>query len=480
MESHAIYYHLLNLFNSIVVLYFVFGNGTYTLLMMMSFVQVWLHNRKLQYAGLNEVRESAVTPPISLIVPAYNEEKIIVDTVHSLMQLDYPGKEILVVDDGSTDNTLLVLIQAFGLQRMDFIYRSRIPTKPLLAFYFNPKIPELTVLSKVNGGKPDALNAGINMARSPYFCTVDSDCIIERDALLRLIQPVLRSKVNVVACGGIVRILNGCKVEEGRVTRVELPDNPLIRFQIVEYLRGFLFGRTGWDLIRGTFIVSGAFCIFHRETVSDMGGFSNDTVTEDIDLIACLHRFLRAKKWVYRMAFISDPVCWTEAPSDLPNLGRQRRRWQLGLGQTLAKHHEIMFNPRYGVVGMITFPFYVFMEFLGALVEFGGYLIIPLGFLLGVTPLALFTLFIFLGVVYGSFLSAGSVLLEEITYRRYPSLRNLLQLLGYACLENIGYRQLVLFYRVQAVILFLLGSKRWEAVKHYGIEKKQHPAMATP
>ncbi|MGH9782965.1 MAG: glycosyltransferase family 2 protein, partial [Terriglobia bacterium] len=249
-----------NIFNNIIVLYFFLANGSYTILMVMSFIHIWLYQLRIGYAGLQEVRESPVTPPVSVIVPAFNEENSIILTVESLLKLDYPALEIIVVDDGSTDQTLSKLVEHFQLVKMDLICRSRLSATPPAAFYHNPHIAPLTVVSKPNGGKPDALNVGINMARSPYFCTIDADCILEKDSLLRLMYPVIQSPTNTVLSAGIVRILNGCVVEEGQVKEIRLPDRSIEKFQIVEYLRSFLFGRTGWNLIQGTFIASGAFC----------------------------------------------------------------------------------------------------------------------------------------------------------------------------------------------------------------------------
>ena len=455
-----------NIFSDIIVLYFIVGNGVYTALMLMSFVTIWLYQKRIGYAGLQEVRESPVTPPVTIIVPAFNEERSIILTVESLMRLDYPEKEIIVVDDGSTDQTLLRLIEHFQLIQMDLIYRQRLQANPPMAFYYNPHVPMLTVVTKPNGGKADALNVGINMARSPYFCTVDADCILEKDSLLRLMYPVIKSPVNTVLSAGIIRILNGCVVNDGQVTEIRLPSRPLERFQVIEYLRSFLFGRTGWNLLNATFIASGAFCIFHRETAIAANGFSADTVTEDIDIVCCIHRNLRAGKRKYRMSFTTDPVCWTAAPYNLKLLGRQRRRWQLGLIQTVMKHNSMLFSFRYGAVGLLSMPFQTFVEAFGCLVEAGGYILIPVSFLLGLTPLYLFLLFILLAFVYGALLSVGGVLLEELTYRRYPKMGDLLRLLPYAALENIGYRQLVVLFRVQGCFQYLRGKKAWEVVPH--------------
>ena len=468
MDWRQFFYHFMNMFNVLIVAYFFIANGTYTFLMILSLVSVWLHNRRLTYQGLDELRESVVTPPATIIMPAWNEQDIIVQSVSSILKTDYPNLEVVVVDDGSDDETLVRLVNAFRLVEMDLIYRPRLPTRPVRGFYMNPRIPNLLVISKENGGKPDALNVGINTCRTPYFCTLDSDCLLERDALLRLMQPIIRSPQNTVASGGIVRILNGCEVKEGQVVKVGLPAGRVERFQVVEYLRSFLFGRTGWNLLGGTLIVSGAFAVFHRETVIDAGGFKHDTVTEDMDLIVQIHHWAIHKRRKIKMNFTSDPVCWTECPASLANLSKQRRRWQMGLFQTLWKYSEMLFNRKYGVIGMLSYPFQLYIEGFGAAVEFLGYFMVPMALMLGIVPPTLFVLFVVLGLVYGSFLSVGAVLLEELTYRRYPSFKDLSTLLGYAVIENIGYRQVVLYYRLQGLVNFLRGFRGWEKVVHVG------------
>ncbi len=468
MDWRQIFYHVMNMFNVLIVAYFFLGNGIYTMLMVLSLVSTWMHNRRLTYQGLDELRESVVTPPATIIMPAWNEQEIIVQSVNSILKTDYPNLEVIVVDDGSTDETLVRLVNAFRLIEMELIYRPRIPTRPVRGFYMNPRIPNLLVISKDNGGKPDALNVGINMCRTPYFCTLDSDCLLERDALLRLMRPIVRSPQNTVASGGIVRILNGCEVKDGQVLKVGLPQGKLELFQVVEYLRSFLFGRTGWNLLGGTLIVSGAFAVFHRETVIDAGGFKHDTVTEDMDLIVQIHQWAIRKKRKVKMNFTSDPVCWTECPATLINLAKQRRRWQMGLFQTLWKYSDMLFNRKYGVVGMLSYPFQLYIEGFGAAVEFIGYFMVPMALMLGIVPPTLFVLFILLGLVYGSFLSVGAVLLEELTYRRYPGFKDLSKLLMYAVIENIGYRQLVLYYRFQGLLRFVTGFRAWEKVVHVG------------
>ena len=466
-----IFIHGMNMFNLLIVSYFFIGNGVYTLLMVLSLATVWLYNRRLAYQDVDELRESPVTPPVTIVIPAWNEEQIILETTVSTLQTDYPELEVVVVDDGSNDETLTRLIDRFQLMKMDLIYRPHIPTQPVSGFYMNPDIPNLLVISKENGGKPDALNVGINVCRTPYFCTLDSDSILERDALLRLMRPVVHSPINTVASGGIVRVMNGCQIRDGKVERVALPKSSLERFQVVEYLRSFLFGRTGWDIMGGTLIVSGAFAVFHRETVMEAGGFAHDTVTEDMDLVVQLHHWAAKNKRRIRMSFTSDPVCWTECPATLKMLGKQRRRWQLGLCQTLWKHSEMLFNRKYGLVGTFSFPFHLYVEALGAAVEFLGYFMVPLAIIFGMVPAMLYLLFVLLSLAYGGLLSIGAVLLEELTYRRYPGYRDLAKLLWFAFIENLGYRQLVLYYRFEGVVRFLTRSWHWEKVTHVGVSQ---------
>jgi cellulose synthase/poly-beta-1,6-N-acetylglucosamine synthase-like glycosyltransferase len=455
-------------FNIIVLSYFFLGNGFNTVLMLLSLRATWIHVRRLTYQGLDDLRKSPLTPSVTIIIPAWNEEDVITHAVASALQADYPQLQVIVVDDGSTDLTVDRLVESFQLVEIDGAYHPTLRTAPLRAFYVNPEIPHLLVVSKVRGGKPDALNAGINLCRSPYFCNLDADCLLERDALLRLMDPIVNSPVETVVSSGIVRILNGCATRNGRVVKVGLPSRALERFQVVEYLRNFLCGRTGWHLLGGTLIVSGAFAVFHRATVIEAGGFRHDTVTEDMDLVVSLHRWAADNHRKVRISFTSDPVCWTECPSSLTMLARQRRRWQLGLCQTLWKHSAILFRVKYGIVGCLSFPFHSYVEGLGAAVETLGYFLVPLGFLFGLVSPFVLMVFVLLGFIYGSFLSVGAVLVEELTYHRYPRFRDLLTLLGYAAFENFGYRQMILYFRFQGFLKFLAGSHRWEKASHAG------------
>ncbi len=463
---HSLTANPLTLFNLLLATYFVIGNGGYTLLMLVSLVSVWLHKRRRRCEALPQLRESEVTPPVTIIIPAWNEQEIIVQAVRSALSVDYPGVQITVVDDGSTDETLARLMAAFDLAATNLILRCPLRTRPLRGSYVSANLPNLLVISKENGGKPDALNAGLNACRTPYFCTLDADCVLESDAILRLMAYVVTSPVNVAASGGMVRVLNGCQVADGRVTKVNLPRTGLERFQVVEYLRSFLFGRTGWGRLEGTLIISGAFSLFHRETVVEAGGFSGDTVTEDMELIVRLRRWAAEHGRTIRTAFSSDPVCWVQCPDTLRMLGRQRRRWQLGLCQTLWKNRAMFFHGRFGLLGSVSLPFHALVEALGAVVEMAGYLIIPVAAWLDPAALAFLVPLVLFSLAYSALISLGAVFLEEVTYRRYAAVRQLAGLLPYALLENFGYRQLLLWYRFTGVLRFLTGFSRWEKVVH--------------
>jgi cellulose synthase/poly-beta-1,6-N-acetylglucosamine synthase-like glycosyltransferase len=269
--------HILNVFNVIAVVYFFTGNGAYTILMFVATGSVFFHKRRLDYQCLEEMRDSGAMPPLSVIIPAHNEERSIIETVNSVRQADYPDLQIVVVDDGSQDFTLDRLVREFRLHPANLIYRALLPTRPVRAVLISDDVPNLLVISKEHGGKADALNAGINSCRAPYFCTLDADSLVEPDALTRLMRPIVRSARNTIVSGGTIRIRNGCKTRRARVEEPRIPPSWIERFQVVEYLRSFLFGRAGWNLIGGTMIVSGAMAVFHRQHVLDVGGFSGAT-----------------------------------------------------------------------------------------------------------------------------------------------------------------------------------------------------------
>ncbi|MCX7793491.1 MAG: glycosyltransferase [Thermodesulfovibrionales bacterium] len=452
-------------FNYFVGIYYGVFNLLYSVLLSISIAVIIKYIKKLKYAPVKEINYSPETPPVSILIAAYNEKDVILRTLESVFSINYPFYDVIVINDGSDDGTLDLLINKFNLRKIDMVYRDILKTAPVKAFYYNPEMPNFLVIDKVRGGKADSLNCGINVSRSPYVCTVDADSVLEPDALIRLMIPVIESTVPVVACGGVVRVLNGSRVERGIVREVSLPDKGLIIFQIVEYLRAFLFGRVGWDALQSILILSGTFSLFNKNAVISAGGFHTKHLAEDMEIIVRLHEYHRRNKKPYRIKFISDPICWTEVPETVQALARQRRRWHMGLMQTLIENRKMIFNPYYGRIGLFVFPYYLIFEMFGPVVEFLGYLVVPLSYILGMLSTEYFLLFLLLAIVYGIFLSTTGVFLEELTYRRYPGWDHLVRLLLYGVLENFGYRQLNSFFRFQATLYYFFRERRWEHVR---------------
>jgi len=452
-------------FNYFVLFHYGFVNLIYTILLAVSTVAILRHILRIRYAPFKDFVSSPETPPVSILVPAHNEENVITRTVQSTLAMDYPYFEVIVINDGSTDGTLDTLIQTFKLRKVDRAYRKVIKTTPIRGFYSNPEMPNLVVVDKVKSGKADSLNCGINISTSPYFCTVDADSVLEENALIKLMTPVLESTVPVIACGGVIRTLNGVSLKNWKVNEIDLPKNRLAMFQVAEYIRAFLFGRVGLSVINSILILSGAFSLFRKDVIVEVGGYLKDNVSEDMELVTRLHRTAIKKKSKYAIKFISDPVCWTEVPETFRMLARQRRRWYLGLLQTLVQNRGALFNPRYGRFGWICLPYYLTVELLSPLIEMLGYIIVPLSWQLGILNTEYMILFMILAVFYGVFLSTASIYLEEITYRRYPRWRHLARLLLYGVLENFGYRQINSFWRLQAFFKYLFGERGWEYVR---------------
>ena len=402
-----------------------------------------------------------VTVPISIIVPAHNEEETIVDSIRSILSLHYPQFEVLVINDGSTDGTLDALIEAFGLLEVRRHYDSSVPHRSIRRLYGTIRHPHLLVIDKEQGGKADALNAGISLARTPVFCAVDADSVLESDSLLRAVQPFVDSPVGTVAVGGTIRITNGCRIRSGRILNIGLPGRLLPLFQIVEYLRAFLIGRLGWSYLDSLMLISGAFGIFSRRIVVAVGGYSTDTVGEDLELVIKIHRHMRDQGLDYAVRFVPDPVCWTEAPESLRVLGRQRMRWQRGALETFFKHRDMLLNPRYGRAGIVGMGHVLLVDVVGPLLEAMGYVVIPLAWILGIIDWPFFAAYLALTVVYGVFISVGSLALEEMELRRFPKARDLLLLLLAAIAENFGYRQLCNLWRVGGWWQYLRRVNYW-------------------
>lgn len=456
-------------YTKFIVAYFIFVNVFYFTMLVVSFGAIVHYLRRSAFTEHSMIMQSEFSTPISILAPAYNESATCVESTNSLLKLNYPTAEVVFVNDGSKDNTLDVMIKEFSLVKTHRVYVPRIATKPVRGIYISTlkAYKNLIVVDKENGGKADALNVGINISRYPLVCAIDADSILEDDALLKVVKPFLDHD-QVIAVGGIVRIANGCTIERGRVKEVRLSKKFIPSFQVVEYFRAYLTGRMGWGAVNGLLIISGAFGLFKREIVLACGGYKHDTVGEDMELVVRMHRYCRENNIPYRVEFVPDPVCWTEAPETLKILGRQRNRWHRGLLDTLLIHKKMLFNRRYGVLGTVAVPYFVFIEMLGPLIEALGYIAVIIGFIFNMVNIQMFILFFVVSVIYGVMFSIGAVLLEEVSFHRYPRLGDLIKLLFMGLLENFGYRQITVWWRIKGVWDYFRGVKTWGTMQRVG------------
>lgn len=461
----------LDISNTTLFLYYLASNVIYLFLLVVALTTSLAHHRRLSSIRLVRVKDSPFTKPITLLVPAHNEEKSIIASARSLLALEYPELEVIIINDGSADGTLGALQEHFALRLANLLYLAEIPTAPVRAVYISSREPRLVVVDKEPGGsKADALNAGLNAASSPYVCVVDADSILEPDALLRIMVQILSDPKHIVASGGIVRVVNGSRVEGGRLRRVRLPRGSFEVLQVIEYLRAFLIGREAWARFNLLPLISGAFGVFRQEVVKAVGGFRASAIGEDFDLVARMHRHLMDTGGKYRIAFVPDPVCWTEVPADVRSLGRQRARWQKGLIDVLWPNRDMLFRWRYGLFGAVALPYLWVFEFFAPFIELTGYSTIFIALVLGRLSHAFFAEFLIFGYLFAAMISVGAVLQEEVTYRRYNDWKDVARLIVYCFLEQIPYRQLQLYWRLQGTWQYFRGDVSWRPMKRVGFQ----------
>ncbi len=413
-------------------------------------------------------RSAAVVPPITLLAPAYNEAATVKDSILSLLALDYPKFEVIVINDGSKDSTLDVLKENFSLEPVDRSVDEAAAHAPILDVYRSREHPKLLVIDKENGGKADALNAGLNYARTPIVCSMDADSILETDALLRAVQPFIEDPEHVVAVGGTVRIANGCTIRHGQLQTVGVSRNPLALFQTVEYLRAFLLARLAWSRLGALTIISGAFGLFRRSAVVEIGGYAHGTVGEDMELVIRLHRRAIETRSRQRIVFLPEPVCWTEAPETMEMLGRQRARWHRGAIETFVRHGDMMTKPRYGRIGLVGMGQVLLFDLIGPILELTGYVLLPVLWALGILNSEYLIAFFSLSIFFGIAISVGALALEEAELRRVSQVRDLVRLFIAAVLENFGYRQLNSYWRLRGLWQWMTGVKSWGEMSRKG------------
>jgi cellulose synthase/poly-beta-1,6-N-acetylglucosamine synthase-like glycosyltransferase len=456
--------------------YFLATNCIYLVLLIVALKTSAMHQRRLESHRLDWIKETPMAPPITIIAPAHNEEAYIRVSVRNFLELDYPQLEIIIVNDGSTDRTLEEMRDEFRLRPVQGIYVPELQCEPVRGMYRSGVDSRLLVIDKESrGSKADAANAGINAATSPYVCVVDSDSLLERDALLRIMVPVLAEPKRVVAVGGIVRVLNGSKIENGRLRAVRLPHKHIEVIQVIEYLRAFLIGREAWGRGNMLMMIAGAFGVFRTDLVRAIGGYRPGAIGEDFDLVTRLHRYLLDQRADYEIGFVADPMCWTEVPFDLDSLGRQRARWQKGLLDVLWPNRDMLFRPRYGRIGCFALPYLWLFELFAPIVEIVGIATIILAACLNVLSRTFFVEFMLYGFAFATMISIGSVVQEEITYKRYNNWKDVAKLVSFCFFEHFPYRQMHMYWRLQGLWQYMRGDLKWHQPKRKGLASASVP-----
>ena len=417
-----------------------------------------------------DILQSRAHLPLSIIVPAFNEGPTISQSLKSLLALRYPEYEVIVVNDGSTDNTAEEVIEGFDMVSIHRLRdKAALTHQPIHQVYRSTRHQNLILVDKANGKKADAINAGLSCVRTPLFCVIDADSILEPDALLKAVRPFMDTAENVIAVGGTIGVANGCTIKDGQVTQYGLPRRLLPLLQVVEYSRAFLLARLAASRVGTLTLISGAFGIFRRDIAVEVGGYETDTVGEDMELVLKMHRHMIEHDKPYNIRYVHDPVCWTEAPADMKFLSGQRIRWQRGAMECLSYHRKMIFNRRYGRLGMSTLPQFILIDLIGPIVEALGYFLIPMFYLLGVLSIDFLLAFMALVFGFGIFMSMVSILIEQTGLGRINTPKQILILLGAAFVENFGYRQICNFWRIRGLYRHLVGRKRqWGSMVRVG------------
>jgi len=451
----------------------------YLLIGLFAILELRRYLRSASFTDYSVLAGSSQAPGMSILAPAYNEGLTIVENVRSLLSIHYTNLELIVINDGSKDDSLQQLITAYHLRKVDFFIKSSIPTRNVRGVYksTNPVFHKLIVVDKDNGGKADALNVGVNVASKQYIVCIDVDCIIEQDALLKMAKPFLDSTgARVIASGGVVRIANSCEIRNGRLVKVHLPENFLARAQTLEYIRAFLLGRMAWSRINALLLISGAFGAFDKEIVIACGGYNHATVGEDMELVVRMRRFMEEKNIPYQVTYIPDPLCWTEAPASYKILGRQRNRWTRGTIETLSIHRVMCFNPRYRRLGMLSYPYWLLFELMAPLIEFLGLIGFLIATFCGIVHWSVFLALLGFVLSFGILFSIFAILMEVLTYNQYSGWKDILRLILTAVAEPFVFHPFVVWSAIRGNIDLLRKKKGWGDMSRQGFANKKKPA----
>ncbi len=437
--------------------------------------------RKNTKADYKLLASSPYAPSLSIVAPCFNEANNIIQSVRSLLSIYYFNLEIIVVNDGSTDNSMQLLYDAYDLQKINHFVQGKLNTQSIHGIYksVNPAFNKLVVVDKANGGKADALNAGINVSGNQFIISIDADCILAEDALLKIIKPIIdETDKTVIASGGVVRIANSCLVEDGKLVKVNLPVNLLARIQVLEYMRAFLVGRMAWSRLNGLLLISGAFGAFNKEILINSGGYNSETIGEDMELVVRMRRYMQEKKLPYKVTYIPDPLCWTEAPSTIPVLIRQRNRWMRGALQTLQLHQVLCFNRRYGLMGLISYPYWLFFEVGGPIIESAGTLVFLLGIIFGLIKWKMFFAILFLLLSVGILNSLFGIFMEVMSYHQYKKPSDTLKLVLVAFIEPFLFHPIIVYANICGIIDYLRKNNDWGVMTRSGF--KNNISLNTP
>lgn len=463
-----------HIFEFLFLIYAISICSFYFWLAIVSAMELIKNRREAKTADYDALLSSPITPMISVLAPAYNESLTIVDNIKALLGLYYQSFEIVVINDGSRDNTLEKTIEAFDLEKVPFAIDYKIPCNEIRGIYKSKEkaYSNLTLIDKVNGGKADALNAGINLAKGDYFISIDVDSVIDPHALKKLIKPFLEeTDSKVIAVGGVIQIANSCVIENGQMVEVKVPGQFLPRCQVVEYSRAFLLGRLAWSRLDGLLLISGALGLFDKEVVIECGGYYTKTVGEDMELVVRMRKFIADQGKKYKVVYISDPLCWTEAPSTLKVLGTQRNRWTRGTIDTILLHRNIFFNPKYGFMGMVSHPYWVFFEWLAPMVEFTGIIYFIVIALLGQANWPFFYLMLAFVYFFAITFSTYAILFDHLAFNRYKEKKMIVKLLLTSWVEPFFYHPLVVYWGLKGNYDFFIRKKKgWGKMTRSGFK----------
>jgi len=451
--------------------------ASYIILAVISAIESNQYMKKNSFVNFTEILSSTVSPSISIIAPAYNESLNIIENVRSLLSSHYVNYDVIIVNDGSKDNSLELLIEAYDLVKVNYLLNEQVKTKPLRQGVFkstNPAFEKLIVVDKENGGKADALNFGLNISQSKYVACIDVDCLLLEDSLQKMIKPFLElTDVRVIASGGVIRIANSCTIKEGKLLDVNLPYKMIEVAQILEYLRSFLLGRMAWSRLNGLLVISGAFGMFEKKLAIEVGGYDTNTVGEDMEIVVRMRRHMEELKEKYKVAYIPDPLCWTEAPDNYKILVSQRNRWTRGTIETLKKHRKIGFNPKYKVLGMLSYPYWFFYERLAPIIEVIGILYFVILIALENVKWDYAIAFFLLAYLFSVLFTIIAILSEELTFHQYKKKGIGFKLLLVTLFEPFVLHPFILYAAIKGNIDYYFNKKlKWGEMTRKGLSNK--------